>query len=226
MASGKFIAYYRVSTAKQGQSGLGLEAQRAAVLNYLNGGRWSVIADYTEIESGKLASNRPELTKAMAHCRMTGATLVIATLDRLSRNAEFLLGLERSGVAFICADMPEANKLTIGIMSLVAQQEREAISRRTKAALAAAKARGVVLGGYRGGPVPNGVEGGVAVKAKADDFARPVAPIAAELRAAGMSLRAIAAELTARNIRTPRDANWTAAAVNNLLSRAPVAGGI
>jgi DNA invertase Pin-like site-specific DNA recombinase len=219
VAVGRFVAYYRVSTVQQGRSGLGLEAQQSAVLDYLNGGHWAVTASYTEVESGKRTTNRPELAKAMATCRMTGATLVIATLDRLSRDAEFLIGLERAGVNFVAADMPNANKLTVGIMALVAQQEREAIARRTKAALVAAKARGVTLGGYKGGPVPDAVSGGAAARAKADAFACQVGPIAAELRETGLTLRAVAAEMTRRGIRTPRDTSWTASGVNNLLAR-------
>ena len=152
MADGKFIAYFRVSTAKQGKSGLGLEGQRAAVMAYLNGGSWNLAAEFTEVESGK-NNDRPELAKAMHMCRLTGATLVIAKLDRLSRDAHFLLGLEKAGVDFVAADMPAANRMTIGIMAVVADEERRMISARTKAALDAAKARGAKLGGWRGGPV-------------------------------------------------------------------------
>src|ERR671911_796243 len=142
MAQGKFVAYYRVSTERQGRSGLGLEAQRKAVEDYLNGGRWQLLAEFVEVESGK-REDRPKLAEALALCRLHGATLVIAKLDRLSRDAHFLLGLQKAGVDFVAADMPDANKMTVGIMALVAQHEREMISERTKAALAAAKARGV-----------------------------------------------------------------------------------
>src|SRR5262249_5571243 len=124
VAKGKWIAYHRVSTANQSESGLGLEAQKAAVLAYLNGGRWKRVAGYNGSELGK-GNHRPELTKALQQCKLTGATLVIAKLDRLSRNAHFLLGLQESGVDFVCADMPEANKLTIGLLAVVAQHERE-----------------------------------------------------------------------------------------------------
>src|SRR3954451_13181762 len=133
VATGRFISYYRVSTARQGQSGLGLEAQKAAVRAYLDGGDWQLVGAFTEIESGK-NNDRPQLAKALAECRLRNATLVIAKLDRLSRNAAFLLNLKDAGVDFVCADMPDANKLTIGIMALIAQNEREAISARTKAA--------------------------------------------------------------------------------------------
>jgi DNA invertase Pin-like site-specific DNA recombinase len=143
---GKFIAYYRVSTAKQGRSGLGLEAQRRAVEDYLNGGRWKLLQEFTEVESGKHAHDRPQLTEALHLARVTGATLVIAKLDRLSRNAAFLLTLRDSGVSFVAADLPDANHMVVGVMALIAQHEREAISKRTKEALQAAKRRGVILG--------------------------------------------------------------------------------
>ena len=126
----KLVAYERVSTARQGRSGLGLEAQRKAIENYANTKDATTLARFTEVESGR-KNDRPELEKALQLARLTGATLVIAKLDRLSRNAAFLLTLRDSGVSFVAVDMPEANDLTVGIMALVAQQEREAISRRT-----------------------------------------------------------------------------------------------
>src|SRR5215218_5013323 len=144
MAAGSFVAYYRVSTAKQGASGLGLEAQQEAVRSYLNGGEWKLVAEVVEVESGK-RSDRPKLAEAMRLCRLRSATLVIAKLDRLSRDAHFLLGLQKTGVEFVAVDNPTANRLTVGIMALVAEEEARAISARTKAALAAAKARGKVL---------------------------------------------------------------------------------
>jgi DNA invertase Pin-like site-specific DNA recombinase len=113
--TGKFVAYYRVSTQKQGRSGLGLAAQRQAVADFLNGGNWKIVGEFTEVESGK-KSDRRQLAKALAMCRLHGARLVIAKLDRLSRNAHFLLGLQESGVDFVAADMPTANQLTVGIM--------------------------------------------------------------------------------------------------------------
>jgi len=217
---GKWIAYYRVSTQKQGQSGLGLEAQRAAVAQYLNGGRWRLLAEFTEVESGK-KNDRAELGKAMAQCRLTGAKLVIAKLDRLSRDAAFLLNLRDSGVDFVCADMPDANRLTVGILALVAENEREAISKRTKDALAAAKARGTPLGGYRGyRPDKAAAEHARAgLLMQADAFAARVGPIVRELQAAGASLHKIAAELTERGIQTARGGAWTATAVRNVLAR-------
>ena len=145
----KVIAYYRVSTAAQGRSGLGLDAQRSAVEAFCNGRPCQLLSEYTEVESGS-RNSRPELAKALHHAKVTGATLVIAKLDRLSRNAAFLLQLQDSGVKFVAADMPEACHLTVGILALVAQQEREAISKRTREALRAAKARGQRLGNPNG----------------------------------------------------------------------------
>jgi DNA invertase Pin-like site-specific DNA recombinase len=155
---GKFVAYFRVSTDRQGKSGLGLEAQRKSVLDYLNGGRWELTAEFTEVESGK-RSDRPELHKALAACKKHKAKLVIAKLDRLSRNLAFIATLMDSGVEFVAVDNPHANKLTIHILAAVAQHEREIISARTSAALQAAKARGKRLGnphrirGYQAGTV-------------------------------------------------------------------------
>lgn len=150
MPKGKFVSYLRVSTDRQGRSGLGLDAQRHSVGQYLNGGDWQLVAEFVEVESGK-RDERPKLREAMAMCRAYGATLVVAKLDRLSRDVHFLTGLEKAGIDFVAADMPEANRLTVGIMAVFAEHEREAISRRTKEALAAAKARGVQLGAYRDG---------------------------------------------------------------------------
>jgi DNA invertase Pin-like site-specific DNA recombinase len=142
---GKFVAYFRVSTDKQGKSGLGLEAQRQAVLQFLDGGSWSLVGEFTEVESGK-RNERPELEKALGACKRQRAKLVIAKLDRLSRNLAFIATLMDSGVEFVAVDNPHANKLTVHILAAVAQHEREMIAQRTKDALQAAKARGVVLG--------------------------------------------------------------------------------
>src|ERR1700755_90925 len=145
----KVVAYYRVCTAAQGRSGLGLEAQRSAVEGYCRGRDCQLLSEFTEVESGK-RNDRPELAKALHHAKVTGATLVIAKLDRLSRNVAFLAALQESGTRFVCADMPEANERTIHIMAAVAQAERKMISQRTRDALAAAKARGAVLGNPNG----------------------------------------------------------------------------
>jgi len=177
----KLVAYERVSTVRQGKSGLGLDAQRMAIDDFAASKDAQVLARFTEVESGG-RTDRPELQNAIDLARLTGATLVIAKLDRLSRNAAFLLTLRDSGVRFLACDMPEANDLTVGIMALVAQQEREAISRRTKEALAAAKARGVELGNPNGAAaLRRAGKGGVAlqeaVARNADDFAQNLAPV-------------------------------------------------
>ena len=143
MAVGRFVAYYRVSTDRQGKSGLGLEAQREAVQSYLNGGSWTLAAEVTEVESGR-RNDRPELDRALGLCRLYGATLVVAKLDRLARNVAFISKLMESGIDFVAVDFPQANRLTI--LSAVAEHEAAMISQRTRAALAAARARGVKLG--------------------------------------------------------------------------------
>src|SRR5882672_3202147 len=202
MARGKFIGYLRVSTEKQGLSGLGIEAQRKAIEDYLNGGRWELLAEYVEIESGK-RSDRPELAKALAQSKATGATLVIAKLDRLSRNVAFISNLMESGVEFVAADMPMANRLTVHILAAVAEHEREMISQRTKAALAAAKVRGVELGRY-GKTVLAPRNRSAAVKR-----ARDLLPILAELEACGITTtRAIAQALNDRGVLTPAGKHW------------------
>ena len=137
----KYVAYYRVSTNKQGVSGLGLEAQQQAVESFLNGKNATLTKSFTEVKSGKRDDNRPELQKALRECRLTGATLLVAKLDRLARSARFLMELQESAVDFICADMPEANRLTVQLMASLAEYERTLISERTKAAYQAKKKR-------------------------------------------------------------------------------------
>ncbi len=220
---GKYVAYYRVSTEKQGRSGLGLEAQEKAVQEYLNGGGWKILASFKEVESGK-HDDRPELIKALAYCRSTGATLLVAKLDRLSRDAHFLLGLQKASVPFVAADMPQATELTVGIMALVAQEERKAISARTKAALAAAKARGVKLGtdnltaegSLKGQQASRKVR-----SAKSDQFAAVTLPIIEELLTEYPSLNKVAEQLNSRGILTARGntGSWTAAAVSRIIQR-------
>lgn len=218
--AGAFVSYLRVSTAKQGQSGLGLDAQRKAVADFLNGGRWSLIAEYVEVESGA-NDERPKLAEALARCRLHNATLVIAKLDRLSRDAAFLLGLQKAGVRFVAADMPEANEMVVGIMAVVAQAERKMISARTKAALQAAKARGAKLGGDRGN-LPEVAEKGRLVglatrQREAEQRTADLAPIIAELRSKGAtSLRNIADGLNARGVPAARGGRWTAVQVQRL----------
>ena len=145
MAKLKAVAYYRVSTAKQGASGLGLEAQQEAVRSYCGTGNMRIVDEVTEVESGK-RNDRPALARALALCRVHGATLIIAKLDRLARNVHFISGLMEAGVEFTAVDFPQANRLTVHILAAVAEHEAVLISQRTKAALAAAKARGVRLG--------------------------------------------------------------------------------
>jgi DNA invertase Pin-like site-specific DNA recombinase len=212
---GKFIAYFRVSTDKQGKSGLGLEAQRKSVLDYLNGGRWELVQEFVEVESGK-HNERPQLGAALAACKKHRARLVIAKLDRLSRNLAFIATLMESGVEFTAVDNPHANKLTIHILAAVAQHEREMISERTKAALQVAKARGTRLGN------PHLTEaakrGTAAVKANARQFAANVLPIIEEIERAGItSHNAIAAKLNERNVRTARGGKWTHVQVGAVL---------
>ncbi len=225
MAAGqRLVAYERVSTARQGASGLGLEAQRKSIEDFAASRGAEVLARFTEVESGRKA-DRPELLKALHLAKVTGATLVIAKLDRLSRNAAFLLALRDSGVRFIAVDMPEANDLTVGIMALVAQAEREAISRRTKEALAVAKARGVKLGNPNGAAsLRRAGKGSVAlreaVSKNAAVFAEDLAAVVADIREAGhTSLRATATELTARGIRTRRGGVWSVSNVKELVER-------
>jgi DNA invertase Pin-like site-specific DNA recombinase len=223
MAQGQFVAYYRVSTERQGKSGLGLEGQQEAVRSYLNGGSWDLVAEVVEVESGK-RNDRPKLAQALKLCRLHKATLVIAKLDRLARNVAFVSNLMESGVEFTAVDFPQANRLTVHILAAVAEHEAKAISLRTKAALAAAKARGVKLGGDRGNLTTDGAKGrsaGNQVRLeKAQRRATDLSGIIAEIRAAGAtSLREIAAGLNERGIPTARDGAWSAVQVSRVLGR-------
>lgn len=226
-----FIAYYRVSTKKQGKSGLGLDAQRTAVQAHLAACGGKLAAEYTEVESGK-RGDRPQLQAALSHARGKGATLVIAKLDRLSRNVAFTAALMESGVDFVACDVPTANRLTVHILAAVAEEEARAIAARTKAALAAAKARGVRLGTARPGhrcDYYKGARHGLA-KAVAAASAKRTARTAdayghllAEVRAwrgAGASLAEIAARLNDAGHETQAGRPWHAVAVHRLLGRA------
>tara|TARA_R110002126_G_scaffold49050_1_gene135963 strand:- start:516 stop:1154 length:639 start_codon:yes stop_codon:yes gene_type:complete len=209
----KYVAYYRVSTDKQGRSGLGLAAQRNLVAAYAD----DIIADYTEVESGK-HDDRPQLTAALEHARRIGASILIAKIDRLSRDAAFLLQLRKSGVDIVAADMPHAGTLEFGVRAVVAQHEREEISRRTKAALHAARLRGTRLGSPR--PHIGSAIGNAKQSATADAFAGRVKLIVDDLKAAGLtSLLAIASALNERGISTARGGSWHATTVRNVLSR-------
>ena len=226
--NGKYISYLRVSTARQGADGLGVAAQRAAVEAWLNGGDWTLVEEFVEVESGKNHRNRPGLAKALDACRRYGAKLIISRLDRLSRDPVFLLSLRDAGIDFVAVDMPQANRLTVGIMALVAEQEREAISSRTKAALAAAKARGVKLGNPRPETarfLRSGVSGrrwGSKAEnraAAANDFARLIRPLL-DNELAGLSANAAAAELNRRGVQTAGgNGKWTARSVINVRNR-------
>lgn len=222
MPKGKFVSYLRVSTDKQGRSGLGLEAQRDAVSRYLNGGDWDLLEEFVEVESGK-RDDRPQLTKALHLAKVTGATLIIAKLDRLSRDAHFLLGLQKAGVRFVAADMPEANETMVGFMAIMAEHERKMISRRTKEALAAAKRRGVKLGNPKGAAHLKGrgnKEAVAMIKAKAQARAEDLAPVIEHLKEQGISsIRAISDALNERSILTPRGKKWHPTSVARLLRR-------
>ena len=208
MAKGKFVSYLRVSTDKQGRSGLGLEAQREAVTRYLNGGSWTLAAEYLETESGK-RNDRPKLMAALAHAKAIGATVVFAKLDRLTRNVDLLRALVASGVDLVFCDLPHVppgamGRFLLTQMASVAELEAGLISERTKAALAAAKARGVKLGNPNGARALRGKQTGnteavAALKAKADDRASNLRAIIANLRTQGInSARRIAQELNSR----------------------------
>ena len=215
------VAYYRVSTQRQGQSGLGLEAQRAAVLAYLGGA--TPAAEYVEIESGR-KRDRPQLAAALARSKAIGARLVIAKLDRLARDAHFLLGLERGGVDFICCDMPSANRLTIGILALVAEEEARMISARTKAALAAAKVRGVRLGNPAGiAAIPPG-SGPRAWSEQADAFAVKLLPMVNAMRAQGRTLQQIGHALDQMGVPARRGGRWAPTQVARVLARSSATG--
>ena len=209
-----FVAYYRVSTERQGQSGLGLDAQKAAVAAYMRG-LGELEAEFVEVESGR-KDDRPQLAAALALCRgKLGRVLVIAKLDRLARSVAFISNLMESGVAFVAVDMPHANKLTMHVLAAVAEHEREMISQRTKAALAAAKARGTRLGN----PRPDTARMRAAVAERVASFRARVLPTIQALQAEGCSLRGIAAELNAKGITAPRGGSWHPAGLRPYLLR-------
>lgn len=221
----QIVSYLRVSTARQGASGLGLEAQRAAVQGFAAAGGHTIVAELLEVESGGKA-DRPQLAAALATCRLHRATLVIAKLDRLARNVAFTANLMDGGVEFVACDMPHANRLTLHLLAAIAEHEREMISQRTKAALAAAKARGVRLGNPNGAAhlkpgCRSAAAASVAVrrqKARAHDYA--VANTIEQLTAMGCrGSTELARELNIRRIPSPRGGVWSCAQVRVTVSR-------
>jgi DNA invertase Pin-like site-specific DNA recombinase len=231
MLAARYIAYHRVSTARQGRSGLGLDAQREAICTHLASISGKLLAEFTEIESGR-RSDRTELVKALAACRVQRATLIIAKLDRLSRNVAFVSALMESGADFIACDLPAANRLTIHMLAAVAENEARMISERTRVALAAAKRRGTLLWGFRG-RLATDADRQRAAEAKAslaNARASDLAPTLRALQAEGLSNRAIAARLNAMGVPTTGSADkhgrpagnggeWHGAQVGRLLAR-------
>ena len=231
--SGRFVAYYRVSTDRQGESELGIASQKKAVADYLNGGPWTLGGEFVEVESGKRTSNRPQLKAAIQACRKWKATLLIAKLDRLSRNVAFIASLLDSNIKFVCCDMPEADKTFLQMLAVFAEWEREKISERTKAALAAKAAALAKEGKRLGGPKAGREAGAIGWKVNkkaADEFRDQVLPTIEAIRAKGASLNEIAAELNRCNIRTARAETyrrksggeyprWTATSVRRILNR-------
>lgn len=228
-----FVSYLRVSTKEQGRSGLGLEAQREAVASFLAGHGGRLAHEFIEVESGK-RTDRPKLAEALTMCRALGARLVVAKIDRLARNVHFVSGLMESGVDFVAADMPSVNRLTIHVLAAVAEEEARAISKRTKDALAASKARGTKLGGTRyrkeTGEAVMTLTDETRAKAanarsqKAEGRAADILPLVSTIRSEighDASLGAIARALTERGVKTPsgRAGAWSAVQVSRLLAR-------
>jgi DNA invertase Pin-like site-specific DNA recombinase len=227
MAEGRFVSYLRVSTTKQGASGLGLEAQRETVATFLNGGNWQLVGEFVEVESGTAkGDNRPELERAVARSRVMGAKLIVANVSRLTRNPDFMTKLVAADVEVRFCDLPQiegpAGKFMIRQMLAVAELEAGLISERTRKALAAAKARGKKLGGDRGNLRAVASQGRVvSLRVRRDKAARraiDLVPIVASIGDDGaMSLRKIAAALNEREIWTARGGRWTAVQVSRLL---------
>ena len=221
MASGHFVSYVRVSTKDQGRSGLGVEAQKETVRQFLNGGNWQLVGEFEEHESGK-RNDRPKLRAALDMCKMKGATLIIARLDRMSRNAAFITALMDSKVKFLCCDMPTANEFTITVMAALAQQERANISRNTKAALAAAKARGVELGNVRNATPEGRLKGNLnSAKARqqiAADRKEALKGVVASMYQTEGSFQKVADRLNREHYEAPRvGCSWHANTVKRLL---------
>jgi DNA invertase Pin-like site-specific DNA recombinase len=215
----KFLAYYRVSTAKQGRSGLGLEAQRAEVSRFVAEEGAELVGELVEVESGKEEGNRPQLQEALARCRQEGTTLLVSKLCRLSRDAAFVLTLMKdSRVRFRVASMPQADNFQLGIWAVLNQQEREMISRRTREALAAAKKQGVRLGGTGGAHQALAARNRRRREA-AESFAQQHGALIEHLRRKGETLREIAETLNAMGTQSPQGFCWTAATVHRTIRR-------
>lgn len=226
MAKDKYVAYYRVSTQKQGASGLGLEAQQEAVMRYLNGGNWELIGEFIEAETGKGAdalAKRPQLRAALDACRKSGAKLLIAKLDRLARNVHFITGLMeasrgngKNAVKFVACDMPDANDLTIHLMAAFAEHEAKRISERTKDALTMARRRGVVLGAAGAANLkPNIAER----QAVANDFAERLRGQLDGFRLRRLTQREMIAELNQLGVRTPKGGAWSLIQLQRVIKR-------
>ncbi len=214
---GQFIAYYRVSTSRQGNSGLGLEAQKKTVEDYLNGGHWTLLQEYTEVETGKGSNaldKRPQLREAIAFAKKHKAKLIIAKLDRLARNVAFVSALMESKVQFVCADMPEANELTLHIVAAMAQYEGRRISERTREALQAAKRRGVKLG-----KVENLQKGNKDREQKAKDFSHRLKSTLEGFKAEGLTQRAMVQRLNQIDVKTSAGKEWKLMTLQRVLKR-------
>lgn len=214
----QYVAYFRVSTQRQGASGLGLAAQRTSVSSYIYN-RGEIVAEFTDIESGK-KNNRPELLKAIALCKEKGGILLIAKLDRLTRNVAFIFTLRDSGAEFVCADMPEANTLTIGVMATMAQHEREVIGDRTRKALAEKKRSGYLLGKPEN-LTSEATQKGLAIRqqnAREHENNRRAAAFARSLREAGETWSGIAATLNEHGFRTRRGKQFQAVQVQQIIA--------
>ena len=213
------MAYYRVSTQQQGRSGLGIEAQRATIAAYVASGAWVQVAEFEEYESGRGAdafSRRPKLRDALTICRTQSATLIIAKLDRLARNVHFISGLLEASVDVVAADMPQANKVMLQMHSVMAEWERDQISGRTRAALAAAKARGVVLGATG----PTNLRRNIEVRrVAAAEFALRHRAVLEALQARGLSQRAMVTELNGLGLRAPKGGSWSLVQLQRALGR-------
>lgn len=221
MANGKYVSYVRVSTVRQGASGLGLEAQQDAVARFLNGGAWELVAEFREVETGKgsdALAKRPQLRAALEACRKLGATLVIAKLDRLARNVHFVSGLMESKVKFVACDMPDANELTIHMMAAFVEHEAKRISQRTKEALAVAKARGVQLGRAGAANLRPNVE---QRQAAAGAFAEKLRPIFTSMVVEKLSQRGMVERLNTVGIPTSTGevGKWRLSQVQRILAR-------